>query len=40
MTLNNPNDPATIVNNQFNADGTVNQTRVQPQNAGFGGANA
>ena len=40
MTLNNPNDPVTIVNNQFNADGTVNQTRVKPQNAGFGGVNA
>ena len=40
MTLTNPNDPVTIVNNQFNADGTLNQTRVKPQNAGFGAANA
>ena len=36
MTLNNPNDPVTIVNNQYNADGSLNQTRVKPQNAGFG----
>ena len=40
LTLSNPNDPATIVNNQFNADGSLNQTRVRPQNAGFGAANA
>jgi Carboxypeptidase regulatory-like domain len=40
LTLSNPNDPATIVNNQFNADGTLNQTRARPQNAGFGAANA
>jgi hypothetical protein len=36
MTLNNPNDPVTIVNNQYNADGSLNQTRLKPQNAGFG----
>ena len=40
MTLANPNDPATIVNNQYNADGTLNPTRVKPQNAGFGAVNA
>ena len=40
MTLDSPNDPVTIVNNQYNADGTLNQTRVKPQNAGFGAANA
>ena len=40
LTLSSPSDPSTIVNNQFNADGTVNQTRLRPQNAGFGGANA
>ena len=40
MTLNNPNDPVTIVNNQFNADGSLNQTRVKPQNAGFGAVSA
>jgi hypothetical protein len=39
MSLTNPNDPVTIVNNQFNADGTLNQTRARPQNAGFGAAN-
>jgi Carboxypeptidase regulatory-like domain len=40
MTLNNPNDPVTIVNNQYNADGTLNQTRLKPQNAGFGAVTA
>jgi hypothetical protein len=29
----------TIVNNQFNADGTLNQSRALPRNAGFGAAN-
>jgi hypothetical protein len=28
----------TIVNNQFNADGTLNQSRLLPRNAGFGAA--
>jgi len=28
----------TMVNNQFNADGTVNQSRLKPNNAGFGAA--
>jgi hypothetical protein len=40
LTLSNPSDPSTIVNNQFNADGSLNQTRARPQNAGFGAANA
>jgi len=40
MTMTNPSDPVTIVNNQFNADGSLNQTRVKPQNAGFGAANS
>jgi hypothetical protein len=40
MTLNSLTTPTTIVNNQFNADGTLNQTRLQPQNAGFGAVNA
>ena len=40
MTLASPSDPATIVNNQFNADGSLNQARVRPQNAGFGAVNA
>jgi hypothetical protein len=39
MTLNNPNAPTTIVNNQYNADGSLNQARLLPQNAGFGAAN-
>jgi hypothetical protein len=40
LTLSSPTDPVTIVNNQYNTDGTLNQTRLRPQNAGFGGANA
>jgi hypothetical protein len=40
MTLSSPSDPVTIVNNQYNADGTLNTTRVKPQNAGFGGVTA
>ena len=40
MTMTSPSDPVTIVNNQYSADGTLNQTRVKPQNAGFGAANA
>jgi hypothetical protein len=35
--FNNPTS-MTLVNNQFNADGTLNQTRLQPRNAGFGAA--
>jgi hypothetical protein len=30
----------TLVNGQFNADGSVNQTRLTPRNAGFGAANS
>ena len=40
MTLASPSDPVTIVNNQDNADGTLNPTRVKPQNAGFGAVTA
>jgi hypothetical protein len=40
MTVPSLAAPTTIVNNQFNADGSLNQTRLQPQNAGFGAANA
>ena len=40
LTLTSPSDPVTIVNNQYNADGTLNQARAKPQNAGFGAANA
>jgi hypothetical protein len=39
LTLSSPSDPATIVNNQYNADGSLNTARVRPQNAGFGGVN-
>ena len=35
--FNNPTS-MTLVNNQFNADGTLNQTRLTPRNAGFGAA--
>jgi hypothetical protein len=28
----------TMVNSQFNADGSLNQTRLTPRNAGFGAA--
>jgi hypothetical protein len=30
----------TVVNSQFNADGTLNQSRLKPNNAGFGAANS
>lgn len=40
VTLISPTDPVTIVNNQYLPDGTLNQTRLQPKNAGFGAANA
>ncbi len=40
MTLNSPNTPTTIVNNQYNTDGSLNQARLTPQNAGFGAATA
>jgi hypothetical protein len=28
----------TLINNQFNADGSLNQSRLTPRNAGFGAA--
>jgi hypothetical protein len=39
VQYNNPTDQA-VVNSIFNADGTINQTRLLPRNAGFGVANA
>jgi len=36
--FNNPTS-MTLVNNQYNADGTLNQNRLTPRNAGFGAAN-
>jgi hypothetical protein len=36
--FNNPTS-MTMVNNQFNADGSLNQSRLTPRNAGFGAAN-
>jgi hypothetical protein len=30
----------TVVNSQFNADGSLNQSRLKPNNAGFGAANS
>ena len=30
----------TVLNPQYNADGTLNQARLLPQNAGFGAATA
>ncbi|HEV3217109.1 MAG TPA: carboxypeptidase-like regulatory domain-containing protein [Vicinamibacterales bacterium] len=38
IQYNTPADPTTIRNNQYNADGTVNQTRLTPANAGAGAA--
>lgn len=35
LQLNSPTD-ATVRNAQYNNDGTLNQTRLQPRNAGFG----
>ena len=35
-----PENDLTLVNNQFNADGSLNQSRLQPKNAGFGAANS
>jgi hypothetical protein len=37
LQLNSPSDP-TIRNAQYNADGSLNQSRLQPRNAGFGAA--
>jgi hypothetical protein len=36
MNLSNPNDPVTINNLPFNADGTVVESRSRPRGAGFG----
>jgi hypothetical protein len=38
VTLVSPTNQ-TVVNNQYNADGTLNQARLQPRNAGFGAVN-
>jgi len=35
--FNNPTS-MTLVNNQYNADGSLNQSRLTPRNAGFGAA--
>ena len=37
LQLNSPTD-LTVRNAQFNADGTLNQARVKPRDAGFGAA--
>jgi hypothetical protein len=39
LQLNSPTDQ-TVRNPQFNADGTLNEARVRPQNAGFGAVTA
>jgi hypothetical protein len=39
MQLSSPAAPTTIVNNQYNADGTLSQARRLPKNAGFGAVN-
>jgi hypothetical protein len=39
MTLTSPNDPLTVVNLPFLADGSLNPLRSLPKNAGFGVAN-
>jgi hypothetical protein len=36
MNLSNPNDPITITNLPFRADGTVDDSRSRPRGAGFG----
>lgn len=38
MVLSSPSSPTAILNNQYNADGTVNQARLTPATAGFGAA--
>ena len=35
--FNNPTS-LTLVNNQYNADGSLNQSRLKPNQAGFGAA--
>jgi hypothetical protein len=36
LQYNNPADPNTLRNNQFNADGTINAARLKPTDAGAG----
>jgi len=38
MVLASPSSPNTIMNNQYNADGSLNQARLTPATAGFGAA--
>jgi hypothetical protein len=38
MVLASPASPSTIMNNQYNADGSLNQARLTPATAGFGAA--
>ncbi len=40
MTMPNLTANTKILNNQYNADGSLNETRRKPTNAGFGAANA
>jgi len=39
MNLTSPNDPLTVTNLPFLADGSLNPARSLPRNAGFGVAN-
>jgi len=36
LQYNNPADPNTLRNSQFNADGTINAARLKPTDAGAG----
>jgi hypothetical protein len=38
MQLASPSAPTTILNSEYNANGTLNQARLTPNNAGFGSA--
>jgi hypothetical protein len=38
MVIGSPATPSTIANNQYNADGSLNQARLTPATAGFGAA--
>jgi hypothetical protein len=38
VQFSSPASPATIVNNQYNADGSLNTARLTAANAGFGAA--
>ena len=38
MQLGSPAAPTTILNSEYNPDGTLNQARLTPTNAGFGAA--